>query len=226
MLDKPTILKNTSIWEDECKRLEALMAQGKDVKAEYDRAVKNAIGERRIIDALLTLDMPMYILRDVNINYDGKSSRVNCMVFTRKMAFVIECDDIYGSIEINHDGGFERSSGGRENKNVDGVFYPMEATKAHIDLIRKIKKDEMKGMSRFFQRIMHFDNWYKTVVVITDPEATFSDIFAPKSFKQKVVRVDLLPGYIKNEYADSNEYLSDDKEMTEWSGQFLKMHKD
>ena len=70
------------------------MAAGEDVKAEYDRAMKNALGERRIIETLLTLDMPMYILRDVNINYGGKATRVNCMVFTRKMAFVIECDDI------------------------------------------------------------------------------------------------------------------------------------
>jgi hypothetical protein len=30
----------------------------------------------------------------------------------------------------------------------------------------------------------------------------------------------------KNEYADSDEYLSDDKEMEEWSGGFLKLHKD
>ena len=226
MLDKPKILKNTSYWEDELKRLEGLMAKGEDVVAEYERANTNALGERRIMEALHTLDMPMHILRDVNINYDGKASRVNYMVFTRKMAFVIECDDIYGNIEIAHDGGFERSHGGRENRVIEGVFYPMASCREHIDLIRKIKKDEMKGMSRFFQRIMHFGNWYKPVVVITDPKATFSDVRAPKSFKQKVVRVDLLPAYIKNEYADSDEYISDDKEMDEWSGQFLKMHKD
>lgn len=202
--------------------------QKKDGKhdEEYDRAIANSLCERRIMESLLTLDMPMHILRDVNINYDGKSTRVNYMVFTRKMAFVIECDDIYNNIEIDPHGGFVRSSGDREHKNYEGVYYPMKKCKEHMDLIRKIKKDEMKGMSRFFQRIMHFDNWYKPVVVIADPYAAFSDIHAPKSFKQKVVRVDLLPAYIKNEYADSNEYLSDDKEMDEWSGQFLKMHKD
>ena len=156
MLEKPTILKNTSYWEDEVIRLEAVGGE------EYERAKKNALGERRILDVLQSLDMPMYILRDVNINYNGESSRVNFMVFTRKMAFVIECDDIYGNIEIAHDGGFERSHGGRDDKVVEGVFYPMASCRKHIDLIRKIKKDEMKGMSRFFQRIMHFENWYKS----------------------------------------------------------------
>lgn len=222
MLEKPEILKNTSRRQEELTRLRAAAAQSDDenIRKQLKRAERNLLGEERILSELMELDMPLHILRDVNINYSEQSSRVDFMVFTRKMAFIITCEDVFGNIEIAPDGGVICETDGEKR-----TVYPAKANERHLNLIRKIKRDEMKGMSKFFQRIMHFDNWYKTVIVITDPNATFNDAKGPKSM-DKIVRVDLLKAHIKNVYSESNVYLSDDREMDEWSGQFLKMHKD
>lgn len=221
MLEKPEILKNTSHWQTEIERLSALAKEGgEDIQRQLKRAKLNLEGEERVLNELLKLNMPMHILRDVNINYAGQSSRIDFMVFTRKMAFIITCADILGNVEIAPDGGVICEHDGERT-----TVYPAKTNAQHLRLIRKVKRDEMKGMSKFFQRIMHFDNWYKTLIVMTDPNATFSDANGPKNF-EKIVRVDLLRAHIKNVYNESSVYLSDDKELSEWSEQFLQMHRE
>ncbi|MHB9143506.1 MAG: nuclease-related domain-containing protein, partial [Paludibacter sp.] len=66
-------------------------------------------GEKQVRFELENSHIPMYILHDLYIEYEGLTAQIDYLIITRKHQFVIECKNLYGNIEINNAGDFIRT---------------------------------------------------------------------------------------------------------------------
>ncbi|MBR5264996.1 MAG: NERD domain-containing protein, partial [Clostridia bacterium] len=110
---EPVILKENSTAEEQLISLMELsvMAKGK-VKEDIEQEIRNIkadiAGEENIIFELKNSHIPMYILRDIYIEYEDYKAQIDFIVVTKKLTFIIECKNLYGNIEIDNKGGFTR----------------------------------------------------------------------------------------------------------------------
>lgn len=230
-LSEPIFLKETS---DASQQLEILKNLETKLNLEGHAMIRQDIrsleygiwGENNIEFELRNSHMPMYILRDLYIEYGDLSAQIDYMVFTRKLCFIIECKNLYGDIEINSNGDFIRTVEYNGRKKKEGIYSPITQNTRHMELIRKIRNE---SRSNFFTRLLtekNFDNFYKSIVVLANPKTVLIDRFAKKDIKNQVIRADQLVTYIKNQCEKTKELNSSDSELKNWAESFYKYHKE
>ena len=71
----------------------------KDIKSfEY-----GMLGEKKVLQALKSSRVPMYILHDLNIIYKDYKAQIDYVIITSKICYVFECKNFYGNILIDDD---------------------------------------------------------------------------------------------------------------------------
>lgn len=230
-LKEPIFLKESSNIEEQIYKLKALKPflnfEGQDMIRRDIRCLEyGEIGEKNIIFELRNSNMPMYILRDIYLEFGDLNAQIDYIVFTRKICFIIECKNLYGNIEINNKGDFIRSIevGGRRIK--EGIYSPITQNQRHLDLIEQIKINNNKNIIMKFIASKSFDNFYKSVVVLANPKTVINDRFAKKEIKDKIVKADGLVKYIKDLYKKSEVSIESDAKLLKWAQSILKLHKE
>lgn len=230
-LKEPVFLKDDSQAEGQLTALRELRERAtgelaEKIDEEISRVNAGVFGEQAVRFELQNSHIPMFILHDLFLEYDGLTAQIDYLIVTRKQIFVIECKNLYGNIEINHAGDFIRTvTYGRRTKK-EGIYSPITQNRRHLELIKQIRSAEKGNFltKALFEK--HFAENYRSVVVLANPKTVLYDRYAKKDVRQQVIRADQLAEYIRNAITASKLEPNSDKEMESLAQFFLGIHKE
>ena len=169
--------------------------------------------------------MDMVVLHDLYIeSVSGASAQIDFLVLTPKINFVLECKNLFGNIEINSKGDFIRTirCGGRYYK--EGIYSPITQNQRHLQVLNECR-NENHGKVMAALRNHWFSNFFKGLIVLSNPKTIINDQDAPQEVKKQVVRADQLVETIKRMNRESSELKSSMKDLKEDGEYYLnKMH--
>ena len=167
----------------------------------------------------------LQVLHDLYIeSVSGASAQIDFLVLTPKINFVLECKNLFGNIEINSKGDFIRTirCGGRYYK--EGIYSPITQNQRHLQVLNECR-NENHGKVMAALRNHWFSNFFKGLVVLSNPKTIINDQDAPQEVKKQVIRADQLVETIKRMNRESSELKSSMKDLKEDGEYYLnKMH--
>lgn len=169
---------------------------------------KGIYGENKLLYVLQNSNIPMYILHDLNLEFENSKSQIDFLIITKRNVYLLEAKDLNGNLDIEIDGTFTRRFG-RYKK---GIKNPMTQNLEHEVTLNKILKKEKLYLK------------YKSVVVLTND---YSYINYKKGTKEKyknIIRNDQLYSYISNIEKKSNVCRSE-KKIKDICDRLLKYNK-
>ena len=228
-LNGPVFLKEDSEAERQLSALEAIKesAAGQGIDAiEREIAIVKAgmAGEKQIRFELENSHIPMYVLHDLYLEYEGLSAQIDYLIVTRAREFVVECKNLYGDIEINNHGDFIRTISYGQFKKKEGIYSPVTQNRRHLELIKQIRGAEKNILTKGLFEKYFFEN-YRSVVVLANPKTVLNDRFAPREVKSQVIRADQLSEFIRKVNVEAGTDTVSEKEMEKLAREFLALHK-
>lgn len=225
----PVFLKEDSDAKVQLKQLKDLEPLlNEEGKKKINQDIKyleyGIIGEDNIAFELKNSNMPMYVLHDIYLEYEGLSAQIDYLIFTKKICFVIECKNLYGDIEIDNNGSFIRTMELNGKKIKKGIYSPITQNQRHLELIKRILLDRKGNFLSKFILDKNFENYYKSIVVLANANTVLNARFAKKEVKEKVIRGDQLINYIKEMCKQSKEFSSSEEELRKQAEKFLGFH--
>lgn len=220
LFSKPEVivLKESGNTKEYLRQLEELAetASGENAKkiAKEIAVVKAGIaGEENILFELKNSGMDMVVLHDVYIeSRSGNSAQIDFLVLTPKLYFVLECKNLFGNIEINSRGDFIRTIryGGRWYK--EGIYSPVTQNQRHLQVLKE-RRNENHGKLMSAVRDRAFKDFYRGLVVLSNPKTIVNDKNAPEEVKKQVIRADQLIETIKRMNRESGALKSSLKDL-------------
>ena len=196
---EPVILKEGSDAKEQLATLESLretVPRSRRRRLDSDiRALKAGIvGEDRILFELRNSHLPLVVIHDLHLEFEGLTAQIDFLVLTRRRNFVLECKNLYGDISVNARGDFVRSFGGRRR---EGIYSPITQNQRHLGLMKRINLST-KGTIMSALLSPRFDDLYRGLVVLANPKTILHDRNAKKEVKQQLVRGDQLVATIES----------------------------
>lgn len=229
-LKSPHFYKENSDAEKQLEKLkECLASSSEESKKQIELDIKlltyGIEGEKTVAYELKNSYLPIIVLHDLYYESDGLTAQIDYLVITTKFTLVIECKNLFGNIEVNSNGDFIRSIeyGGHTRK--EGIYNPIAQNIRHLEMIRKVRgssKDNFLNKA-YFEK--HFDDNYKSVVVLANPKTIINMKYAKKEIKDQIIRSDQLIAYIKNLIKSSPVETMFEKNMYELADFFNALHK-
>jgi hypothetical protein len=226
----PIFLKEDSQTTRQIAELTALMeqAQGRqkdDIKRELTQAQYGDAGEKHIAFELKNAGIPMYIIRDLHLQFGDLTAQIDFAVVTRKLIFFLECKNLYGNIDIDSQGNFSRNYQWNGKWVKEGIYSPVTQNQRHLDVLKQIGRG---NKSNVLTRVLYesgFDSAYKGLVVLANPKTLLRANEAPKAIRDQVIRADQLIECIKAAVKNSKELQLNDKELKDRAEGLLSLHK-
>lgn len=192
-LKEPVFLKDDSEADRQLAALQELHEKAtgelaEKIDEEISRVNAGIFGEQTVRFELQNSHIPMYILHDLFLEYDGLTAQIDYLIVTRKQTFVLECKNLYGNIEINNAGDFIRTVTYGRHAKKEGIYSPITQNRRHLELIKQIRS-AAKGnflTKVFFEK--YFDENYRSIVVLANPKTVLYDRYAKKEIRQQVIR--------------------------------------
>lgn len=225
-LREPVVLKEESDTKKQLEQLNTyLMLSPTAQKTQIEQDIKllqcGLYGEEAVMFELKNSHMPMYILHDVFYEYNGLKTQIDFLVIMRKITVIIESKNLYGNITIDKYGNFTRTIQLGKKYIKKGIYSPVTQNQRHLDMIHEIRRNEKNLLLRSaFDK--YFDENYKSIIVLANPNTVLDMRYAPKDIQNKIVKVDGLINYIKTLQEKSNANNMSDKEMMELANFFLQ----
>ena len=225
-LREPVILKEDSSAKVQLEQLNSIMQTvPTEIKFQIEQDIRllqyGIYGEDALMFELKNSHMPMYIMHDLFFEMNGLKSQIDFLVITRKLIIIIECKNLYGNITIDNNGNFTRTVQIGNHYNKQGIYSPITQNQRHIDMIRELRRESKSLLMRtFFDK--HFEENYKSIVVLANYKSVLDMQYAPKEIKEKVVKIDGLINYIKKLHDVCDNNNMSDKEMKELADFFLE----
>ena len=228
-IKEPVFLKRDSSAGEQLAALQALRETVPPaLQEQIDRDIRalqiGIAGEKNILFELENSHLPMFVLHDLNLEFDGKKAQIDFLLITRRRNYVVECKNLYGNIEIGSGGDFVRtlSYGGRFQK--EGIYSPITQTQRHLDLIFQLRRAEKSNALTRSLFEKNFSENYRSVIVLANPKTVLNTRYAKREVREMVIRTDQLADYIRRSNARSN-LSSSDKEMEALARFFLAQHR-
>ncbi|MFI3177332.1 MAG: NERD domain-containing protein [Eubacteriales bacterium] len=160
-------------------------------------------GEEAIIYELKHSGIPMLVLQDLYLEYEGLSAQIDFLIITRDKHYIIECKNMYGDVVVESTGDFMRKIG-RETRK---IYSPITQCERHLQVIKEVRKASKNIVTQhFFEN--NFENKYLSIVVMANPTGKINVKCAPKDIKDKIISVDQLVRFMKN-HNTSKELISE-----------------
>lgn len=224
-LRDPVVLKGDSNAKKQIEQLSNYlpMASGA-VKQQIEEDIKllqyGLYGEEAVMFELKNSHIPMYILHDLFFEYNGLKAQIDYLIITRKINAIIECKNLYGDITIDKYGNFTRSVQLGKKYIKKGIYSPVTQNQRHLDMIYEIRRIHKHPLMRpLFDR--YFNDNYKSIIVLANPNSVLNMELAPKDIQKKIVKVDGLISYIKTLHSNRDVEDSSDNNMKELADFFL-----
>lgn len=228
-LREPVVLKEDSEAQKQLAQLstylETAAPQQKEQIEEDIKLLQYGIkGENALMFELKNSHMPMYILHDLFFELNGLTTQIDYLLVTRKLVVIIECKNLYGNITIDAQGNFSRNIQLGRRYQKTGIYSPVTQNQRHLDMVHELRRETKPALLRSaFDR--HFDESYRSVIVLANPSTYLDMRFAPKEIKDKVIKADGLVSYLKRLDEGSGVSKMSDKEMKELADFFLEKNK-
>ncbi len=227
-LKAPVFLKDNSNAEEQLSKLEALRPALSgdalnELNLEIQRVTAGIYGEKQVHYELETSHIPMYVLHDLYLEYEGLTAQIDYLIITHKHQYVIECKNLYGDIEINSSGDFIRTFTYGRYKKKEGIYSPITQNRRHLELIKAMRAAEKSFLGKALFERYFYEN-YRSVVVLANPKTVLNAKYAKKEVKNQVIRVDQLCSYIRRIDSD-NTASSSERDMEALANYFLAAHK-
>ena len=191
---------------------------------------KGLDGEKEIKYQLSKSNLGLYVLHDINIEYESQKAQIDYIIITKAFCYFVECKNLMGNVTIDENGNFIREYVFNGKKIRKGMESPLRQVEAQRDVFKKIwntRLDKNKVIN-FIKRALsenNFTNTYKVLVVAANNETILNTKYAPKDIKNKVVKADGLIRKIQEDLDKSDKDLWDnEKEMKSWAEGFLKLN--
>lgn len=210
-------LKKGSELEEQIKALKTLLE-----KYPNNEALQNELrlceiglqGEKEIEFELSNANIGMYVLHDVNMEYQDLKAQIDYIIITPAYTYFVECKKLIGNITIDSNGNFNREYYRGKKKIKEGMYSPLSQAQRHIEIFKKIW---MSRNTTLFDKLFRRDNldtWNKPLVVMANSKNVLSMKYAPKDYKYKVIKSDSLVEYLKKDIERCNkDYLINKNQM-------------
>ncbi len=225
-LREPIVLKEDSDAKKQLEQLNNyLTISPPAIKSQIEQDIKllqiGLYGEEAVMFELKNSHMPMYIMHDLFFEFNGLKTQIDYLIVTRNITVIIECKNLYGNITIDKFGNFTRTVQLGKNNIKKGIYSPVTQNQRHIDMIHEIRRNEKNIFLRStFDK--YFNDNYKSIIVLANPNSVLDMRYAPKDIQNKIVKVDGLISYIKALQKNSDSYSMSDKEMKELANFFIE----
>lgn len=198
-VQEPVILKEGSDAKERLATLESLRetvprSQRRRLDSDIRALKAGIVGEDRILFELRNSHLPLVVIHDLHLEFEGLTAQIDFLVLTRRRNFVLECKNLYGDISVNARGDFVRSFGGRRR---EGIYSPITQNQRHLGLMKRINLST-KGAIMSALLSPRFDDLYRGLVVLANPKTILHDRNAKKEVKQQLVRGDQLVATIES----------------------------
>jgi len=230
-LNGPVFLKESSDSVEQLEQLNRLHQNAagslkKQIELDMKLLSYGISGEETVAFELKNSFMPMVVLHDLFLEHEGLSAQIDYLVITKKKIFIIECKNLFGNLEVNSNGDFIRTIGFNGKVKKEGIYSPITQNQRHMDLLRKLRKD---NKSNFLSKMLFdtfFEENYQSVVVLANPKTVINMKYAKKDVKEKIIRSDQLIDYMKMVNSKSNSDPTPDKKMLEIAETYLSYHNE
>jgi hypothetical protein len=227
--NKVEFLKDESDSSEFISRMKEILEKSSgNTKEKIEREITLAsygeFGENNIAYELRSSSIPIYVLRDIHLEHEDLSAQIDFIVVTRKVAFIIECKNLIGDIEIDSEGNFVRNYSFKGRRIREGIYSPITQNQRHLEVLKRIKRDNKSNqfMKMMFDKV--FDGNYKSIVVLANPKTILNAKYAKKETRDKVIRADQLVKYIKEVNEKSKIPALNDKEMRCFAEGLIALH--
>ena len=203
-----------------------------DIKQALYIVKKGLDGEKEIAYQLKKSNLGLYVLHDINIEYEDMKAQIDYIVISKAYIYFIECKNLYGNITVNENGDFIRTYlyNGKQYKK--GIYSPLRQVEAQRDVYKKIWNNSLSS-NKFFNSVRraiagpHFEEYRKVLVVAANHDTILNTRFAPKNVRNKVIRSDALVSRIKQDLDSSDKMAwSSQKDMEEVAKFFMSINVD
>ena len=147
------ILKEDSTLERQVNYLENLKEKypnNKDIANQLFLAKKGLAGEKEILYQLKKANIGMFVLHDINIEYEDLKAQIDFIIITAWCCYFIECKNLIGNITVNEKGDFIREYDLFGKSVRKGMESPYRQVMAQRDVYRKIWLETQGKIKSFF----------------------------------------------------------------------------
>lgn len=229
-LKQPVFYKSDSDSLKQLERLKQLHATASEQhKPQIERDMKllsyGILGEENVAFELNNSYLPLIILHDLRLEYEGLSAQIDYLIITSKLCLIVECKNLFGNITIKQNGDFIRELNYNGKRYKEGIYSPMTQNTRHLEMVKRIGSDSKKnGLLRAsFEK--YFDDNYKSVIVLANPKTIINTKAAPREIKNQIIRSDQLIAHIKKLDKESKNLASSEKQMYQQAEFFMRYHK-
>ena len=231
---KDTIfLKETSSLQNKYDALCKLIKEypnNDNLKEEFFIVKKGIEGENEIKYQLSKANIGMYVLHDINLEYENLKAQIDYVVITKYFCYFIECKNLIGNIKVNDKSEFIREYMFDNKKVKKGMYSPLRQVEAQRDVYKKIwntrlsKNPIINSIKRLFAENNFYDT-HRVLVVASNRETILDTRYAPKDVKYKILKAENL---VKQIQYDLNNYNKEDwttkSDMEKWANTFLNIN--
>ena len=226
--DEAIVLKEYSSLDQKVKLLERkikLHPNDKNLRENLYIAKKGLDGEKEILYQLTKSNIGMYILHDINIEYEDLKAQIDFIILTPWAGYFVECKNLLGNITVNEKGDFIREYTYKGHKVKKGMESPYRQVEAQREVYRKIWK-RSQGKFRTFIFEKNFENIHRILVVAANGENILNTRYAPKDMKNNIIKADALIRKLEYDRDHSDKDLWDNqKGLQEWAQHFMRLNK-
>jgi len=200
------------------KRLQALNKLQEEypnntlISKEIEKIKKGDRGEDELLYELQISNIGMYVLHDVNVEYNGLTAQIDYILVTPAKNYFIECKNWDGNIIVNERGEVIIE----KYKYRRSVESPIRQAERHKEIFKKIWLTHHNSfIDKVFARDQKFENWNRTLVVLTNHNSLLKiNPRAPKEIKYNILKSENLVDQIKFDINRTDkDLLSSKKEM-------------
>ena len=187
-------------------------------------AKKGLKGEDEIAYQLKKANIGMYVLRDINIEYEDLKAQIDFIVVTPWCCYFIECKNLIGNITLDERGNFIREYTYNGHTTKKGIESPYRQVCAQREVYKKIwMKKQGKLKTFLFEK--SFEEMHRVLVVAANGENILDTKNAPKDIKYEVIKADALIRKLEYDGNHSDKSLWENrKEMESWANHFLLLN--
>ena len=224
------ILKNNTSLSDKYNALNILHKEypdNKELLNELFIVKKGLDGENEIQYQLEKANIGMYVLRDINIEYENLKAQIDYIVITPIYTYYIECKNLIGNITINDHGDFIREYTIDGKKIKKGMYSPLRQVEAQRDVIRKIWNNNTNKISKLLGS-NKFNYYRRVLVVAANRDTILNTRYAPKDIKDVVIKSDALIRKLEKDIEDNKNKgaLYSKKNMEDIANNYLELNKE
>lgn len=197
--------KDSSETEKRIEALETLLKKYPDnIKLinELNNCKAGLQGEKEIRFELSNANIGMYVLHDVNMQYEDLKAQIDYIIITPAYFYFVECKRITGNVFVDSSGNFNRVYYKDGKKTIEGMYSPLRQAQRHADIFKKIWLSRNNTVMDKLLRQDKLDEWYKPLVVFANSKNTIDLKNAPKEYKNKIVKSENLVELLKREYEE------------------------